>query len=283
MLNLSGVDLIVDWFDRKTTSVEMIEYFDKHILSLLPNFTPWNRPAWPGTNSSTLTFPWPRTEPKFKLNRFVWPMGASRWAFGHFLASSDQVESIGEDAFNDDGSYNVIPFMLGNPEIADQVGTDDTSDNIITANVFMLPPTPLSGMRGLSGPVQSLYLITVVDQRFFWYQSSTGKLQLDGNTWDDLYTMLATQIALSSDQFSWDTIPDKYLNPSSSMFNLIYQPVPFALDAVAFNVGQRIVCNYDGTVRANNATLDVARIKLDFGNRSTRIILAGGPRFADPL
>lgn len=276
MLNLAGVDLVVDPPDRPA------EKFIEEYISTR-SYLPWLRPSNPPQGSPGITFAWPRAEPDFRLNRLVWPQSASRWAYGHFLATSDQLKDIQDATYGEGGVYTPIPLKIGTPDIADQVTGGSRTDNQIEAQVYLLPPTPLSGIRNLTGEVCSLYLISVVDIRFLWYQNSTGTITIyETTTWNNLYTNLAAAIGLGSDQFEWDAIPSEYLQPSPNMFTLNYQPFGFALDAVAFNVGQRIVANYDGSFAAKNATNSLTDLLADFTpNRPTRLVIAGGPRLDD--
>ena len=279
MLNLAGTDLIVPKVDS-----EAVEFIERYINS--SSFTPWTRPSRPGPLASGLTFPWPRQEPHYHLNRLYWPTGAYRWGFMHLLASSDQVAEIMNNAYGDDGSYFALSLLMGTPDIGPQVGAPEgNTDNQIDVQMYLLPPTPLSGIRGLSQAntgTQSLYLLTLVDSRYYWYQNSTGLLEIDPTTtWDNLYATIAGLLGLDPDNtFTWDTIPSQYLQPSPVMFTLSYQPIPFVLDAIAFNLGQRLVCNFDGSVKIHNASTDYVNLTTDFANRPTRLISAGGPRFS---
>ena len=277
MLNLAGIDLVLDNQDH-----DAAKFIEEYINT--NSYMPWLRPSRTDPASARITYPWQHPEPPFVLNRFRWPQGASRWAFGHFLATSDQLNAIFEQAYTSEGCYNPITLTLGTPDIGLQVNQPNSPDNTVTAQVYLLPPTPLSGIRGLTGTVQSLYIISVVDQRFFWYESSTGNLTVDSTTtFDDLLTMLGSQLGLSSEKFSWDEINPSYLQPSS-MFNLSYQPCNFALDAIAFNIGMKVIVNYNGTVLLKNANSESARLNADFdANPATRIVVAGGSRFNQPI
>ncbi len=279
MLNLAGIDLIVD-----SPQGDAINFINKYIE--LSSYRPWTRPAWPGAQVSALTFGWPRREPTMHLNRFVWPQGASRWAYGHFLASSDQVNEIMGNAYSNNGKYNAVTFKIGTPDVEPVTDNTDPStygqDNIITATkMYVLPPMPLSGIRGLKGDTQSLYLISIVDQRFFWYENSTGAAVVS-ISWGALYDIMAQSLGITIKR---DDISTKYLNPSPSMFgSLQYQPVPYVLDAIAFNVGQRIVVGYDGSVAARNATVESNALLNDFATHpKTRFVMAGGSAFSNPL
>lgn len=266
MLNLDGVDLILPDPEGR------IERFIRDEIPL-DSFRPWLRDTWPGFGTAGIAYPTGhRPEPSFRLNRFHWPWGVSRWAFGHFLASSDQVETILADAV-DGSAYATVPFIFGTPETNEQVETD----------VYVLPPTPLSGIRGLSQEetgTESLYLLTIVDQRYMWWFTNVGNLQItSSSTWVSLYENFKTILEID---FEWDTINSAYLAPSTA-FNLPYEPLPIVMDAVAYNVGQRIVANYDGSIYAQNYQTALTAMQKDFSANSGRNLVAGGYRFSDPL
>lgn len=266
MLNLDGVDLICDP-DRQAE-----EFITRYVPTDL--YMPWRRESWPGFGTAGLTYPTRRyDEPKFKLGRFHWPSGAARWAFGHFLATSDMVAAILPDSCSN-GTYLPLPFILGNPE---------TGGEYITVSVYMLPPTPLSGIRGLSQSATgsaSLYLLTIVDVRYFWWWLNMGNVQVTSSTsWLGLFKICQSQ---TSAVIQVDNIPSTYLQPST-MFSLPYEPLPIILDAICFNVGLRLVALYNGTFYAMSYATSLQTYQTDLSNNPQRVVLAGGSRFNNPL
>jgi hypothetical protein len=173
-------------------------------------------------------------------------------------------------------------LRMGNPETGGEL--------LEIPSMFMLPPTPLSGLRGLAGAVQSLYLITIVDLRYFLRFCNTGDLTSfvgdgTGLTWEDLYVFLVEQ---AIDQgipldMGWDEIASAYLQQSVHLWNLQYEPLPQVLDAVAFNVGQRITALFDATFYGMNSQTALDVFEQDSLGNPQRNILAGGFRFNDPL
>jgi hypothetical protein len=225
-----------------------------------------------------------------KINRLFWPTGACRFGFIHLLCDSDTVGLIGNDAYNEDGSYNLIQLSIGNPETnvnpGTGIGTIFAGESINTS-VYLLPPTPLSGIRGLTGQINSLYLLTCVDPRYFWWFKNVGDIAsfMDSSTtWQNMFDyVLANQLGLSISNYTIDTISPAYLQPSLLMYSLPYEPIPPILDSLCYNVGMRFVANFDGTyaTQVYGTALDV--LNNDMVNNPNRSVLSGGQRFASPL
>lgn len=272
MLQLSGVDLIVD------ADGELGEFIRRYVPTDL--YLPWRRQSWPGLGTAGIAYPTARyDEPKFVLNRLHWPCrDLSRWGFIHVLCHSDGVDQFGDSACSD-GSYSPLSFLIGNPE---------TGGDQLTLSMYLLPPTPLSGIRGLTGDLQSLYLLTLVDFRYFLNWVNTGDLasfMTKTTTWDTLYEYLSNQIVTQNIPFtfSYDSIPSAYLQPSIPYWSTPYEPIAQAFDAVAFNVGQRIGVNWDGSCYAYSFDNAYSSWQSDVSGNPDRIVLAGGERFANPL
>jgi hypothetical protein len=191
----------------------------------------FERLNWPGKNLTGLSFPGTARMRPVVPNTLYWPTGASRWAVGYFFVSAQQLQDIHQQL---QYAYQSLPFVMG-----------DNAHAPITTNLWMLPPRPL-GQAG--DAANGLYLLTLVDDRYWWWFNSTGNLTINPGTttWENLYQSLGTQLGLI---IQADPIDPAYLTPSQSLQSL-YEYVPLVLDAVAYNVGQRIVRDYDGTVRA---------------------------------
>jgi hypothetical protein len=245
------------------------------------SYMPWIRKSFPGFGLMGLAYPNSYgAEPWFRINKYRHPSLACRWSFGHFIADSDTVGQIAAMAYNQNGSYNTVPLVLGNPEGSSQgpIFPGET----VTTQVYVLPPTPLSGIRGATGQYKSLYLLTTVDKRYFWWYKNIGNISISSSTtWASLYQTIGTALGIT---ITTDDINAAYLQPSIQAYSLPYEPVPVVLDSVATNVGQRIcVSLIDGSVLAQNYNTALAAINSDFADHPQRMVLSGGQRFASPL
>lgn len=167
---------------------------------------------------------WQDREPR--LGRLSWPTGASRWATGFFLATDSQLDLIRAAVYEPE--YIPGELILGD-------GT-----NSITASMYMLPPRPL--FTGTTAA--ELWLLVLVDQRYFWWRNRTGNLTVSGSgKWSDAYNQLAgllPDVTLKS-----DTPVDAYASPPA-LLSAVDEAIPPLLDYTARCCGQRIICPLSG-------------------------------------
>lgn len=173
-----------------------------------------------------------------KLGRLYWPRMASKFAVGHFLATETQLDLIRDLAYTSD-SRGEIPLDL----------VIDDGVNSITASMYMLPNYPLfqwdgppTAQNGNPDTSANLYLLTLVDKRYWWWSKSAHITV--GNSWETLFSDIGTALGES---ISVDAVSSAYLDPAQDLVSK-YEFLPPMLDAVAASVGHRILCKLDGTV-----------------------------------
>jgi hypothetical protein len=117
------------------------------------------------------------------------------------------------------------------------------------------------------------YLLTLVDQRFFWWGADTGNLSVNEGTttWADLVSDLASQLGISITQ---DSVSGDYYTPADTA-GVKYEPVPPWLDAILFACGQRLTCDLDGTVFASNAPGELPLTSIDTTSGGQGLNLTG--------
>lgn len=277
MLQIDGYDICGENVDGE------VQDFIKRFIPT-ESFMPWLiQGYWPGWNLGSITcsngYAWGN---RFKLNRLLWPSDARRWSYGHYLVNSDTVSQIGLDAFPQNQPYMPVSFSVGNPESNSSNGSGTiNAGETLSTTMYVLPPYPLSGLRGLTGMIQSLYLITVTDARYWWWYQNLGGISISSSTtWASLITTIATILNVT---ITPDTINAAYLGPSQQSFSLPFEPVPIVLDAIAYNTGQRFVANYDGTFSMQLYRTALSAFNNDMDNNPNRLIVSGGQRFANPL
>ena len=282
MLQLDSYDLIGDNEDW-----EAEEFINKFINP--QSFLPWLTQFWPGWNLGALTgtngYQWGQ---KFNLNKLRWPSGAARWAYGHYLCNSDTVAKITGDTYQTSGQWTQVLFELGNPESNSAAGQSTiVAGETFSSLMYVLPPTPLSGLRSLTGMTQSLYLLTIVDERYLWWWQNFGNVSITpSTTWQSLIDGITTTLNIN---LTVDTIDPAYLAPSVQSYSLPYEPVPLILDSIAENIGMRFVAN--GWFQAANKNYysmqlyntALSALNDDMAANPQRLIVAGGQRFANPL
>lgn len=274
MLTLAGVPLIVPTAEIHAWVTNNIDPRD---------ICPWTYRAFPGTNLTGLAFPTGFSTPReTRLNRFAWPRGASRWAYGHFLASTNQVKVIRDVAFGEVGdSTETVILEMGTEGQRSDEGTEVEGVQL-HVDVYLLPPYPLGRVDPVNGEsVNGLYLLTVVDKRYYWWHKPTPDFAIDGTstTWESVFEKIGDAIG---EDIEVDPIHADYLKPHKAL-NLKNEALPLVLDAVAYNCGQRVIVDYDGKVKSINAGTGKTRRSEDDETYRLRTIRAGGDRFKDRL
>lgn len=265
MIRLAGVELL---FPESSVRAE--------IESRIPldDAYPWLNRAWPGPRLTHLTYPTGfKPAESVRLGRFCWPRGASRWAYGHFLASSSQVKAVREVCYDKSGLKQVaVPLELSSPGLA--------SDETVATNVYVLPPVPL-----IRVPIDEkethfyngLYLITVVDERYYWWEKPCPDFAIDPAsppTWETLVDQCKYELGL--DNIAIPTLIEaKWLRPSPRL-NLVNERLPLVLDAIAYNIGRRVVRTLNGEVKLLTYDDSIGIFNADKVAHKKRSPLAGG-------
>lgn len=185
-------------------------------------------------------------QPKFSLDTLLWPTGASSPAYFHTIVEKNRLNQI-TSICSPNGDYN-RPKPL--------VFFDGRSGKTITAAQMYIcgAPRPLNQ---LGKEFSDLWLLTLTDQRFYWHfaRSDYGSPSEAFPTWNDLYAAIGVALNVT---ISVETIPSAYKSPGggthagSPWFGPYQTSAAALLDAVATQVGQRIVVGLDGTVKAVN-------------------------------
>lgn len=143
---------------------------------------------------SNLAFPNYAPLPSPRINQFVIPTGASRWGYGLFLATEQQKDTI----YQCQRSRGNMTLYIGAPMIGEGA-SESASESVRTIKlpVHCLPPHPITPRgrlkqdwsvsangvsRRIEGTVSGyptasdLYLIPIVDVRYFWQYLHTGAM-----------------------------------------------------------------------------------------------------------
>ena len=198
---------------------------------------------WPGTRRLSWPFPAHVSDERVRLGVLSWPTGASRFASIHLLVTEEQLSRIRPKAYSPTAtnSYQSLTLQLGSKKTIDYVET----------SLFMLPARPLAVPAGLLQGEHSLWLLTLVDVRFFWWERAASIVITPGTTtWASLFTSLGTGL---NETITTDTIDADYLKPGNSL-TARYEYLPLLLDAACVNVGMRLVRSLNGTVTAQLPT-----------------------------
>lgn len=173
---------------------------------------------------------------KVKLGRLYYPRSASSFAYAHFVIDEVTLNYIRKQAYTSSG---LIPLPL---EIGDQIGGPNGEGSAVSINMYMIPPRPLFQYDTPDGTGANLYLLTLVDERFWWWRKSTATGA--ASTWSSITSSLASALGIT---LTVGSIPAEYLTPPNDLLATKEYYLPPLLDAVAYSIGMRIVRNLDGT------------------------------------
>ncbi len=201
-----------------------------------------NPEYWRGPNVQRLPLVVQPTPIMPALGVFFYPTHATRLAWFVGLASEKNKAAMENAAFGSGISTpSALPFVV----VADDKTHQDNAGGI-TTNMYMLPSRPLGQTMG---QYEGMYLITLVDERYYWQQFKNPGVWNQGEltTWQHLITLLATALGVT---ITNDAIAAAYLtpNPDSDLYTN-YESAATLLDAVAWNIGMAPVRAYDGTYK----------------------------------
>lgn len=174
---------------------------------------------------------WP-APPRPKINTLWIPTGASRWAVGLFLCSTDQLTEIRE---------NLSSEGFAELKLEDERWPQKDNSALLTASMYLLPPRPVNHTEAVADGSE-LWLLPLVDRRYFFQFRDAGYLVLDETQWSSLIALLAARLGVS---VSFSSIPSSYFIPDNTELSRPYENAAVLMDAVAACVGQRITFNLD--------------------------------------
>lgn len=187
---------------------------------------------------------WPN--PSIRLGEWFYPSTASRWSVFRGLATSSQVKFM----LKATGGYRSDTFVMQAEPLGPGFISPHTDPVVrlltgvieepyrLRTEMFMLPPRPLAEH---GGQFDGLYLVTLVDERYYWqYRSVT--LKITKNTlWNDVINQCQRALFLPVQNID---LPDaRYgLGPEvDSPFWSDNGNAAVFMDAAAFNVGDTVI------------------------------------------
>lgn len=174
-----------------------------------------------------LPTPYPPQRESPRIGVLRWPSGADRFSTCHLIAIGSQLEAL-------------RTAMGGTPAAQTLVITDGMGGEIET-EMFLLPPRPIS--QGKTGG-EELYLLTLVDERWFWFQA--GAIESPTTTsWSSLLSSLFTAIGVTPTIAS---VPSAYLTPNEVRWGLTAYPPSVAIAAACRQINLNVTRDLNGTV-----------------------------------
>ena len=246
-VTIGGVSVCYDYLNEAQNFLDRFQ----NLSDLTRVHSPTSRYSWqvgPTGNTGKIGLPvynWP-APPPLRINQVYWPVtGASRWAYGLFLATGQQKADIlaatssGTCGYTDVViSYDTLPVSGDTFHLAEG---DDTST--VTLRMFPLTPMRIAGCDDEN----DMFLMVMVDQRYWWQFTNAGDLCNYVDSWSTLIARLATRLQIG---LSTPTIPSAYdaCGPHQQSWLRSFHNAALLLDAATMCVGGRVVSNFANNV-----------------------------------
>jgi len=156
-----------------------------------------------------------------KLNQLVWPTGATRWAYGHFLVN----DSILSDVASKIASTTPLRLTISG----------------VPFRVFALAPRQMTAVSGN----KKAWVLPVVDQRYFWQFRHVNPTLSDLETWPALILKIGESL---NQTFVPGVVDGSYLAPDPVELFRPRMNAARLLDIVAHSTGRRVVVTRTGSV-----------------------------------
>lgn len=170
-----------------------------------------------------------------RLYEWYYPTTASKWSMIYCLATSSLVIAMRNAT---GGGKTKASFTIS---YNDQASASSVAQSVSTM-MYMLPPRPI-GETG--GTFDGMYLITLVDERYY-FQGTPVSLEIQNRTtWSDLLTQLQSALGVT---INIPSIDEAYTYPElDSQLWSQGQTAATLFDAIAYNIGRVVVRNLSGT------------------------------------
>lgn len=219
-----------------------------------------------------------------KLNTLCWPINASRFSTAFLITTSESLERLpGYDSFGqnnpDDLKGGIRNSVYGKYPASGIHGykphtlTVSNTSAPFAAKMWMLPPKPITQLpcfplnsteqnmgRFPMPHLESLWILPLVDDRYWWWWHNTGEFKLGAcASWQELFYTLFQSMGYNLDQVVVDDIEAEYLFPNEIFKKQSFSlRVPLLLDMLAHSCNMRVFTEYNGTVRVMSAKTSFA-------------------------
>jgi len=216
----------------------------------------------------------PQPDPSVRINDWYYPVGASRWSVFRGLVTSSMAKAMVAAAGGQEVSGTTrstpLPLHMQNQPISPATG----KPYIVSTNMYMLPPRPLAE---LGGKFDGFYLITLVDERYWWQYGSVTIHPTTTTQWSDLINQIGNVLNVN---ISFNVL-SAYGQPSSdSQFWCNQESASSLLDAVAYNLGCSVVRGLNGDYKLMPPLTSKGIVDSNRGDASKVVRTAGGDIFS---
>lgn len=213
----------------------------------------------------------PDPSPNLQIGDWYYPCNAGRWSVFRGLMTSTMYKT----ALAATGGTQAATFTMKAAPVSPDNPNGVAGPYTLSTSMFMLPGRPLAEH---GGGYDGVYLITLVDERYYWRGTPVSLTVRAWSTWDDLISDLGAALGVS---VAYSTIEAVYGRPEpDSQLWCRSAPAPLLLDAVAANLGRVVVRRLDGSVRLLTYSESAAVASANRGPAKTVVRFAGGEIFS---
>lgn len=241
--------------------------------------------SWPGIGmlgiaNRTDYRSWPPRP--LRINRFYWPVGASRWAWGLLVVDTNTMGAIAYDAFGAGDEANPVDLLITHDTPGDANNAPTVFDSVKTS-VYPMAPIPVHRVLKADASGESdhgLFLIPVVDKRYFWWNVATPDFAITdtaGVAWTDVILGCGSALKIT---IAIDDVDSRYLQPSSAI-GVQYEAIPPVLDAICWNIGHRFIASLGGSYSTQSFKKSLKTWQDYLRDNPYKVLRAGGPRYLD--
>lgn len=225
---MTGHSGVIDSYLERNHSPELIRAFTEAAAVKIPR----------GKN---LLFPNYPDLPPARINQIVVPTGATRWSYGLFMVTTAQKDLILEESAAND---NKLTVEFGAPENWKEApyGDETAFKPNLTLTMSPLPPRPMTPdelSTVETDDIQNLWLLCMVDQRYWWQFKNVDLIEDQQFTdiqsiVDYLNEKMGTTIELSCASAEHSAVPD--IAASNN-----YENAAVVLESLAWHIGCQLV------------------------------------------
>ena len=202
-----------------------------------------------------------------RLGDWYYPTSASSWSVFRGWASSTQVKAMVAAT----GGSGPSEFVMASTPTNDDVN----ARHRVESDLYMLPPRPLGEDNGGE---DGLYLVTLVDERYYW-RFRPCRLEIRrGVTWASAIETVRESLGIT---LTVPAVPEVYTapEPDSQLWNELGNPAAL-LDALASNVGLTVVRKLTGAYELMDYAASAALARSNRNDALRALRPAGGQIFS---
>lgn len=199
--------------------------------------------AYPGRNLGAVAHPWQpghdRPPPDVRVGDFFYPTGCRRWGVFRGLATTSTAKAMLQAT---EGRLKKTFTMRAFPLAPSHLGNHNTvTAYTVETDMYLLPPRPLAEH---GGRFEGLYLITLVDERYWWQSFPVSLGPNRYSTWPGLLDEIADALNIV---LNYAEVPGCYGTPCpDSQLWTNAENAALLLEAVARNLGRTVVRKLEG-------------------------------------